>query len=504
MSQLSESDAPQAVDSLVNTVEVKLSVFQTLRPEILSEVFLIVAHSALPPLPNGEPRSAYFNNTGSLDVNDTIFLVPTTDQQPWTLMHICRHWRQVALDTPRLWSHIKFELGFNELHYYRKVSKRWQLKHLHLALEWLEMSKQAPLTILFRLNSEDFLPDLHPEIESTIERWENVCILGGSCHRARSMESVQSLLSKVKNLKHLEIRTSYNIQGAFHLDNHPRLKHLHYTEPVIIESVHELESLSGDFSVGQLHKIMRFLPHLSTLDVSLSGTPLPTNTDNDAQLTNPLQVVKLPHSSIRATGAFLRLFDSPSIHKFSLMIHSDRRVPVTMENRYDSVAVEFNNSLSSPLSAFLGRISQTLTTFSFSASVNDTVILPLLALTPNLKYLDLIVLKITQMGMHRLSIDGPNPLCPILETLKISTRKSSRIYADPLVKMVKSRLAHNPTFKAELNLECDKVDLIFLRSSEELKQLRVSSSLELVLCQNDPSAKLDFAQGSILENSPTV
>lgn len=183
----------------------RTSVFQNLQHEILSEIFLIVAHSALLPLPNGVHRSSEFDTPGSLDVNDTIFLEPDAGQQPWTLMHICRHWRQVALDTPRLWSHIKFDLGFNKGYLYRKVTRQRQMKRFYLASEWLELSKQAPLTIFLRLNYAGFLPDLHPDLEETIERWEYLCILKGSCIKTRDMDSVQNLLSKAKNLKGLEL-----------------------------------------------------------------------------------------------------------------------------------------------------------------------------------------------------------------------------------------------------------------------------------------------------------
>ena len=83
-----------ALETIKNTpfATVSESRFQYLHPDVLSEIFLLVAHSTLLPLPSGEPSSTRFHETGSLDVNDTIFLEPDTDQQPWTLRHICRHW----------------------------------------------------------------------------------------------------------------------------------------------------------------------------------------------------------------------------------------------------------------------------------------------------------------------------------------------------------------------------------------------------------------------------
>ncbi|PBK84180.1 hypothetical protein ARMGADRAFT_897714, partial [Armillaria gallica] len=34
-----------------------------------------------------------------------------TDDAPWTLSHVCRQWRAVALNTARLWSCVNLTLG---------------------------------------------------------------------------------------------------------------------------------------------------------------------------------------------------------------------------------------------------------------------------------------------------------------------------------------------------------------------------------------------------------
>ena len=91
--------------------------------EILSEIFLIASHSSL-----DETR---------LDVDDTVFLKPNPNQQQYKLTSVCRHWREAALSTPTLWSHIEIDLGPTKLsrtYYFKECDRELQRKHFDLVL----------------------------------------------------------------------------------------------------------------------------------------------------------------------------------------------------------------------------------------------------------------------------------------------------------------------------------------------------------------------------------
>ena len=86
--------------------------------KILGKVFLLYQQAyAVPYI----PETGSYSRAGLTLENTSLYWVPG-------VVHVCRHWRAVALDYPRLWLHIT----------------------LHLGLEWatrmLTLSKSSPIT----------------------------------------------------------------------------------------------------------------------------------------------------------------------------------------------------------------------------------------------------------------------------------------------------------------------------------------------------------------------
>ncbi|KAJ6629864.1 hypothetical protein B0H10DRAFT_1211737 [Mycena sp. CBHHK59/15] len=117
----------------------------TLPNEITSEIFL----NFLPPYPDRPP------STGLLS--------------PILLGQVCRQWREVAFSTPSLWRAMQLELGDDK---YYNQSK------LHLLKEWLDRSRDCPLSIsLIYSPSTGLRPSLPAFIQTILlhrSRWEYV------------------------------------------------------------------------------------------------------------------------------------------------------------------------------------------------------------------------------------------------------------------------------------------------------------------------------------------
>ena len=66
-----------------------------------------------------------------------------------TLSHVCSHWREVILGTPRLWSQLSLNLN----------DEGWQEKHswdqvVQFVLDWFSKAGECPLKLQFGYESE--------------------------------------------------------------------------------------------------------------------------------------------------------------------------------------------------------------------------------------------------------------------------------------------------------------------------------------------------------------
>lgn len=104
--------------------------------------------------------------------------------QPLVLGQICRHWREVSLSTPAIWSQI--EIDFSE------IEKRAPMINL-----FLERAKITPLSLrlMAQWSSHSILEtDCGTKLDnfmSSCERWQALHIIGGT--------SLHTLISKVKH-----------------------------------------------------------------------------------------------------------------------------------------------------------------------------------------------------------------------------------------------------------------------------------------------------------------
>ncbi|KDQ55115.1 hypothetical protein JAAARDRAFT_195986 [Jaapia argillacea MUCL 33604] len=104
------------------------------------------------------------------------FIQPNSLESPLLLSQICRHWRHIALTTPRLWSSIRFAVTADEVKNMHRIST------LQL---WLLRSGNCPLSLRFEpdscicsldpvLNKDSMR--FWPEVLDQAHRWEHVSI----------------------------------------------------------------------------------------------------------------------------------------------------------------------------------------------------------------------------------------------------------------------------------------------------------------------------------------
>ncbi|KAJ7264924.1 hypothetical protein B0H12DRAFT_215252 [Mycena haematopus] len=134
--------------------------------------------------------SAHFNSKGSLlpsEVLGEIFLacIPTIDNSdnlpayfPYTIGHVCRHWRTSALAFPKLWSFLDVEQT--------QENEGGDCAELSLMKAYLERSGNHPLT--FRLAYENEPMHYQPLLECLkcleehTARWQNVLLESPNHH----------------------------------------------------------------------------------------------------------------------------------------------------------------------------------------------------------------------------------------------------------------------------------------------------------------------------------
>ncbi|KAJ3727531.1 hypothetical protein C8R42DRAFT_340289 [Lentinula raphanica] len=123
-----------------------------------------------------------------------------TSLAPWTFGQVCKHWRSIVLECPRLWSslsvNVDWLLSANR-------SMGWQqaeCRAIYLLSNYLRRSKDCPLTIA--VHSFRPLSPIIPVIYSHSGRWSNI-LLSLHAEDFSLLSMIKGHLPRLKNL-HLE------------------------------------------------------------------------------------------------------------------------------------------------------------------------------------------------------------------------------------------------------------------------------------------------------------
>lgn len=138
---------------------------------------------------------------------------PSGTEAPLLLAHICRHWRNVALDTPNLWAQLRLEIPRNFLSETSRLEGR--LCALHF---WLAHSRSTPISVRLCLDnqyvwnakqatipveSKAVLTKIAETLLEHRHRWENINIL---FPKSTIMQFYDIAHQDYPNLKHLKLR----------------------------------------------------------------------------------------------------------------------------------------------------------------------------------------------------------------------------------------------------------------------------------------------------------
>ncbi|KAJ4484156.1 hypothetical protein C8J55DRAFT_37355 [Lentinula edodes] len=184
-------------NQLVTMIETYRNILHPIRrtpPEVLLEIFSYCVEF----VDTDHPRIC--QNIDSLD----------TKQAPWSLAQVCKYWRFVVLECPRLWSSLSLDLARME---HKDPAKAQELEYNAIALlsHYLRRSKDCPLTIAVHSTRP-----MHPIVSlicSHSGRWSNV-LLSLPPEGFRLLSTIKGCLPKLKALHLRNVECLENIWNA--------------------------------------------------------------------------------------------------------------------------------------------------------------------------------------------------------------------------------------------------------------------------------------------------
>ncbi|CDO73332.1 hypothetical protein BN946_scf185008.g95 [Trametes cinnabarina] len=291
----------------------RLSPIARLPPEILSEVFALISMHYY--------EQSWRYQHGPLHVYKWL-----------AVAHVCRAWRSIALDTPRLWSNI--------------IITRPEVDEVVLA-----RSKKAPLRLSAHIYHQD---DPRATILQTImedaARLKEVQLTGPAralqvltsrwTNRADLLEGL-SLNSSFRLFEHTTFHSSPPLSSNIFSHHFPKLRHLticrlnvSWANPLFcstlvtltVDARHEMSDTTGEFS-----HLLNVLDHMRFLEVLSLTDAIPRLPEGVATLPEVERLVSLPrlkmlevHSQAIDCARFLRHLSLPPNVKFKIVARTER------------------------------------------------------------------------------------------------------------------------------------------------------------------------------------
>jgi hypothetical protein len=163
--------------SKISSYGAVLHPIKRLSNELWREIFITSLHQ-------------YSIDEGSILAGDTRDL-HEFQRVPWTLSHVCRHWREIALSFPPLWSHVSCH--FVEKH----IDSRYYSCEIYRLIHQLNRASLYPLSVFLisQINFSQSLLHFHT-VYSSSPRWRSlrVCIIPSCFDFLKGLSTMVSTL----------------------------------------------------------------------------------------------------------------------------------------------------------------------------------------------------------------------------------------------------------------------------------------------------------------------
>jgi len=245
------------------------------------------------------------HDDGSNDAISSVDSILVDNSFQVTVSHVCRHWREVALETPALWSDIDLETGRHAAPSHRRAStylSRSKAYPLSVSIDVIEWDSDDES--VYSMQSDYHSPITNVQLQEIMRlllphtgRWRKFKLVAENylyLHTVltRLIDAPPALLLEYLELYHLEEELEpepfsfpYPNQKTPYVlfDNHaPKLQHvslygvhIDWHKTTFLKNLHylELANLSQDVrpSFDEFFTILRSSPGLRTLDLCMSG-----------------------------------------------------------------------------------------------------------------------------------------------------------------------------------------------------------------------------------------